>query len=227
MNLPALWVTLKLAAIVSVLLMMVGLPLACWLAFSRWRWKFLLDAVVAMPLVLPPTVLGFYLLVAMGPQSPLGAWYTRWAGPSLAFTFEGLVVGSVIYSLPFAVQPMAASFSAVDADLIQASATLGASGWRTFWRVIVPLSAPGIFTGFTLSFAHTLGEFGVVLMIGGNIPGVTQTISIAIYDNVQALDYASANHAALLLLLLSFAILAVVYGFNRRRRKPLQVWAAR
>ncbi len=227
MNLPALWVTLKLAAIVSVLLMMVGLPLACWLAFSRWRWKFLLDAVVAMPLVLPPTVLGFYLLVAMGPQSPLGAWYTRWAGHSLAFTFEGLVVGSVIYSLPFAVQPMAASFSAVDADLIQASATLGASNWRTFWRVIVPLSGPGIFSGFTLSFAHTLGEFGVVLMIGGNIPGVTQTISIAIYDNVQALDYAAANHAALLLLLLSFAILAVVYGFNRRRHKPLQVWAAR
>jgi molybdate transport system permease protein len=227
MNLPALWVTLKLAAIVAVLLMIVGLPVAYWLAFSRWRWKFLLDAVVAMPLVLPPTVLGFYLLVAMGPQSPLGAWYTRWAGHSLAFTFEGLVVGSVIYSLPFAVQPIAASFSAVDPDLIRASATLGASRWRTFWRVVVPLSGPGIFTGFTLSFAHTLGEFGVVLMIGGNIPGVTQTISIAIYDNVQALDYTSANHAALLLLVLSFAILSVVYGFNRRRRKPPHEWAIR
>ncbi|MGA2990677.1 MAG: molybdate ABC transporter permease subunit [Candidatus Korobacteraceae bacterium] len=226
MNLPALWLSLKLAAITSALLLLLGLPLAYWLAFTRRRWKFLLEAIVAMPIVLPPTVLGFYLLVALGQRSPLGAWYARWTGHSLAFTFEGLVIGSVIYSLPFAVQPFAASFAAVDADLMRASATLGASPWRTFWRLVLPLSLPGVFTGATLSFAHTLGEFGVVLMIGGNIPGATQTISIAIYDHVQALEYSAANQAALLLLLLSFLILSLVYGLNRRI-SPIAPGAAR
>ncbi len=226
MNLPALWLSLKLAAITSALLLVLGLPLAYWLAFTRWRWKFLVEAVVAMPIVLPPTVLGFYLLVALGQRSPLGTWYAHWTGHSLAFTFEGLVIGSIIYSLPFAVQPFAASFAAVDTDLMRASATLGASAWRTFWRLVLPLSAPGVFTGATLSFAHTLGEFGVVLMIGGNIPGATQTISIAIYDQVQALDYAAANRAALLLLVISFLILSLVYGLNRRI-SPLAPGAAR
>ncbi len=218
MDTRALVLSLRLALIVSVALLIAGLPLAYWLAFTRRRWKFLVESLVALPLVLPPTVLGFYLLVALGPRSPLGRWWQSLTGHSFAFTFEGLVIGSIIYSLPFAVQPFAASFAAIDRKLLAASATLGASSWRTFRRIILPLSLPGVITGFTLSFAHTLGEFGVVLMIGGNIPGATRTISIAIYDDVQALDYASANHAALLLLLVSFLTLSLVYGFNRRAR---------
>lgn len=212
----ALLVSLKLAAIVSALLMVVGLPIAYWIAFTRRRWKFLIEAAVGLPIVLPPTVLGFYLLVALGPHSPLGAAWIRWTGSPLAFSFTGLVFGSIIYSLPFTVQPFAASFAGVDRNLLAASATLGASRWRTFWRVVVPLSIPGLITGFALSFAHTLGEFGVVLMIGGNIPGATQTISIAIYDEVQALNYGAANQAALILLVLSFVLLTCVYGLNRR-----------
>jgi molybdate transport system permease protein len=206
-----------LALIVSLALLVLGLPLAYWIAYSRRSWKFLVEAVVSLPLVLPPTVLGFYLLVALGAQSPLGRWWQSLTGHTFAFTFEGLVIGSIIYSFPFAVQPFAASFAAVDRKLLAASATLGASSWKTFRRVILPLSLPGVITGFTLSFAHTLGEFGVVLMIGGNIPGATRTISIAIYDDVQALDYATANHAAIFLLLVSFIALALVYGLNRGR----------
>jgi len=215
----ALWLTFRLAAIVSAALLVIGLPIAWWIAFSRNRLSFLVEAVVGLPIVLPPTVLGFYLLVAMGSRSPIGAAWTRWTGHPLAFTFEALVIGSVIYSLPFAVQPFAASFASVDPALLAASATLGASRWRTFWRVVFPLSLPGIVTGFALSFAHTLGEFGVVLMIGGDIPGSTRTISISIYDQTQALDFAGANHAALTLVLLSFAMLCLIYGLNRR------VWA--
>jgi molybdate transport system permease protein len=211
--------TLRLAALVSVILFFVALPIAYWISFSRARWKFLVESLVALPLVLPPTVLGFYLLLALGPRSPLGRWYEQLTGHTLAFTFEALVIGSVIYSLPFAVQPMAASFAAIDRQLLAASATLGASRMRTFLRVIAPLSLPGMVTAVALSFAHTLGEFGVVLMIGGNIPGATQTISIAIYDNVQALEYAAANQAAVWLLVISFGILSLVYGLNRR------VWA--
>lgn len=212
----ALILSLKLALLVSVVLLVLGTPLAYWLAFTRRRWKFLLEALVALPLVLPPTVLGFYLLVALGPQSPLGRLWIHWTGHTLAFTFEGLVIGSILYSLPFAVQPVAASFAAVDRKLLAASASLGASTLRTFLRITLPLAMPGIITGFVLAFAHTLGEFGVVLMIGGNIPGATKTISIAIYDDVQSLDYAAANHAALLLLGLSFVTLCLVYGLNRR-----------
>ncbi|HEX6880932.1 MAG TPA: molybdate ABC transporter permease subunit [Terriglobales bacterium] len=216
MDIRALALSLRLALIVSVALLALGLPLAYWLAFTRRRWKFLVEAFVALPIVLPPTVLGFYLLVAFGPKSPLGAWWQSLTGHTLAFTFEGLVIGSILYSFPFAVQPFAASFASVDPKLLDASAILGASRLRTFLRVVLPLSLPGVITGFALAFAHTLGEFGVVLMIGGNIPGATKTISIAIYDDVQALDYASANHAALLLLAISFVTLAVVYGLNRR-----------
>src|SRR5580698_8223001 len=167
----AFWLTLRLALIVSALLFAIGLPIAYWIAFSRWRWKFLIEAVVALPVVLPPTVLGFYVLLALGPHSPLGRWWIALTGHTLAFTFIGLVIGSILYSLPFAVQPFAASFAGVDRKLIAASATLGASPLRTFLRVIAPLSVSGLITGTALSFAHTMGEFGVVLMVGGNIPG--------------------------------------------------------
>ncbi len=208
--------TLELAFAVSLILLIVAVPIAYWIAFSGWRWKFLIEALVAMPIVLPPTVLGFYVLVALGPRSPLGQWWISLTGHTLAFTFTGLVIGSIIYSLPFAVQPFATSFSAVDRKLIAASATLGSSSLRTFRCVIAPLSIPGLVTGVVLSFAHTMGEFGVVLMVGGNIPGVTRTVSIDIYDRVQSSDYAGANQTALILLIVCFALLAVVYGLNRR-----------
>src|SRR5947209_824210 len=210
------WLTLQLALIVSAVLLVLGLPIAYWVAFSGWRWKFLVEAVLALPIVLPPTVLGFYVLVALGPRSPLGRWWISLTGHTLAFTFTGLVIGSILYSLPFAVQPFAASFAALDRKLISASATLGASPLRTFWRVIAPLSVPGLITGAALSFAHTMGEFGVVLMVGGNIPGVTRTVSIDIYDQVQASNYAAANQTSLLLLLFCFAVLAVVYSLNHK-----------
>ena len=216
MDWEAILLTLKLDVVVCVILMGIGLPIAYWVAFSRWRWKFLVEAVVALPLVLPPTVLGFYLLVAMGPTSPLGKAYSLTFGHGLPFTFGGLVVASVVYSLPFMVQPVAASFGAVDRQLMAASATLGSSRLRTFLRVVVPLSLGGILTGLVLTFAHTLGEFGVVLMVGGNIPGVTRTVSISVYDNVQALDYATAGRTSFVLLIASFVILCVVYGLNRK-----------
>jgi molybdate transport system permease protein len=212
----AFGLTIELAVVVSAILLVAGLPLAYWIAFSRWRWKFLVEATVALPIVLPPTVLGFYVLVALGSQSPLGRWWQALTGRTLAFTFTGLVIGSLLYSLPFAVQPFAASFSTVDRKLLAASATLGASPLRTFLRVVVPLSMPGLVTGVALAFAHTMGEFGVVLMVGGNIPGVTRTVSISVYDQVQASNYASANAMALVLLIFSFAVLMLVYGLNRR-----------
>jgi len=215
-NWEAFWLTVRLAAIVSALLLAIGVPIAYWLTYSRWRGKFLVEAVIALPIVLPPTVLGLYVLMALGSRSPIGRYWESWTGHPLAFTFEGLIIGSVLYSLPFAVQPFAASFSAVDPKLLQASASLGQSPIRTFRRVVLPLSKTGLITGFVLSFAHTLGEFGVVLMIGGNIPGVTRTISIDIYDQVQAGNYSAANQTALLLLIISFAVLSVVYGVNRR-----------
>ena len=212
----AFWLTLRLAVTVAAILLVVGLPIAYWIAFSPRRWKFLVEAVVALPIVLPPTVLGFYVLVALGPRSPLGLWWISLTGHTLAFTFDGLVIGSILYSLPFAVQPLAASFAGVDTKLIAASATLGASPLRTFFRVILPLSVPGLITGACLSFAHTLGEFGVVLMVGGNIPGATRTVSIDIFDRVQASDYVAANETALLLLAFCFAVLAIVYAVNRK-----------
>jgi molybdate transport system permease protein len=216
MNWEAFWLTVRLAAIVSALLMAIGIPIAYWITSSRWRWKFLVEAVIALPIVLPPTVLGLYVLMALGARSPIGRYWESLTGHPLAFTFEGLIIGSVLYSLPFAVQPFAASFSAVDLKLLRASASLGQSPTQTFRRVVLPLSKAGLVTGFVLSFAHTLGEFGVVLMIGGNIPGVTRTISIDIYDQVQAGNYSSANQTALVLLTISFIVLSVVYGVNRR-----------
>jgi len=215
MDWQAFLVTIRLAVLVAAILVLIGLPIAYWITYSRWRWKFLAEAVVALPIVLPPTVLGFYVLVALGPHSPIGRWWEALTDHTLAFTFQGLVIGSLLYSLPFAVQPFAASFAAVDPKLIAASATLGASKLRTFFRVILPLSASGLVTGVALSFAHTM-EFGVVLMVGGNIPGVTRTVSIDIYDQVQASNYASANQTALVLLTISFVVLSAVYALNRR-----------
>ena len=203
MNWEALITTLELASVTSLILMVIALPLSYWLAFSGWRWKFFVEAIVALPLVLPPTVLGFYVLVAIG----------RFG---LAFTFRGLVIASVLYSLPFAVQPIAAAFSAVERKYIEASWMLGMSNFQTFFRVIVPQSWAGVVTGFVLSFAHTLGEFGVVLMVGGNIPGVTRTLSIDIYDQVQSLNYSAAAVTSATLLLISFVILSIVYGLNRK-----------
>jgi molybdate transport system permease protein len=221
MDWQAFVLTLKLATLVAALLALIGVPIAYWITFSRRRWKFVFEAVVMLPIVLPPTVLGFYLLVALGSRSPLGRWWQVLTGHTLAFTFEGLVIGSVIYSLPFAVQPFAASFAAVDPQLLAASSSLGVARLGTFFRVILPLSTPGLVTGIVLSFAHTMGEFGVVLMIGGNIPGVTRTVSIDIYDQVQASNYAAANQTALLLLLICFIVLSSVYALNRRAWVPL------
>ncbi len=220
MDWQALWLTIRLAVVVAGILLVIGLPIAYWITFSRWRWKFLVESVVALPIVLPPTVLGFYVLVALGPFSPLGRWWVSLTGHTLAFTFEGLAIGSIIYSLPFSVQPFAASFAAVNPRLLAASMGLGVSKLTTFRRVILPLSMPGIVTGVALSFAHTMGEFGVVLMVGGNIPGVTRTLSISIYDQVQEFDYATANHMALVLLGSSFLVLSLVHGFNRKGWMP-------
>jgi molybdate transport system permease protein len=215
MNWQVLTLTVKLATLTSLILVLVGVPLALWLAFSPRRWKFLVEAVVAMPLVLPPTVLGFYLLVAFGNATALGRWYQRLTGSTLAFTFTGLVVASVLYSLPFAVHPMAAGFRGVDRKLIDAARTLGVSRQTIYERVVLPLAWPGLLTGLVLSFAHTVGEFGVVLMVGGNIPGITRTLSIDIYDQVQSLNYAAANQTAVALLIFSFGLLCLVYGLNR------------
>jgi molybdate transport system permease protein len=224
MNLEPLLLSFRLAAIVSLLLLVIGMPLAYWLAFSKWRGKFLLEAVVALPLVLPPTVLGFYALIALGPRGFVGRISQSLFGHALAFTFGGLVIASIFYSLPFAVQPLVAAFESLDRRLLDASAVLGAGRGRTFLRVILPLAWPGLLTAVVLSFAHTLGEFGVVLMVGGNLPGITRTVSIDIYDRVQALDYAGAQAMSLVLLAISFAVLCVVYGLNRRVWRP---WPAK
>ena len=224
----SLSLSFALAGGVATILLLIGTPVAYWLAYSKWRGKFLLESVVALPLVLPPTVLGFYALLAMGPGGPLGKVWMALFGHGLAFTFSGLVIASVVYSFPFAVQPLMASFEGVDGKLLDASAVLGAGKWRTFRRIILPLSLPGVVTALVLSFAHTLGEFGVVLMVGGNLPGVTRTVSIDIYDRVQALEYAEANHLALILLAISFAVLCLVYGVNRRVWTPAwKPWTAR
>ena len=213
---PPIRLTLLLASITTVFLLFVGTPIAWWLARSKARWKEGIAAIVSLPIVLPPTVLGFYLLLALGPNGP-GGWIARlFGGRSLAFTFEGLVMGSVLYSMPFVVQPIRNAFEAIGESPLEAAATLRARPFDAFWTVAVPLARPGIMTGAVLGFAHTVGEFGVVLMIGGNIPGVTRTISIEIYDRVQAAEYGAANTTALVLLLFSFAVLAVVYGVNRR-----------
>jgi molybdate transport system permease protein len=215
-DLSALWVTLKLAAVTTLILLAIGTPLAWWLARSCWRYKFMLEAIVALPLVLPPTVLGFYLLIALGPHGPIGGLMEALGGRPLAFTFSGLVIGSVFYSMPFVVQPLQDAFTAVGRRPLEVAATLRASPLDRFFSVAVPLARPGFLTAAVLGFAHTLGEFGVVLMIGGNIPGATQVISIAIYDHVESLEYAQAHWISGSLLLLSFLLLMAVYALNRR-----------
>jgi molybdate transport system permease protein len=219
MNWTTVETTLRLAGVTAMILLLIGIPVAYWLTYSKRRWKFLVESVVALPLVLPPTVLGFYVIVALGPQSILGEWIEQIIGHRLPFTFEGLVVASVLYSFPFAVQPLTVGFGAVDRKLIEASWTLGVSKVGTFFRMIIPQSWPGVLTGAVLSFAHTVGEFGVVLMVGGNIEGVTRTISIEIYDEVQSFNFDAAGQTALMLLIFSFAVLSVVYAVNRN------VWA--
>ena len=216
MNWAAILLSVRLAATVCVVLLILGTPLAYWIAFSPRRWKFLVEAIVAVPLVLPPTVLGYYMLLALAPRGIFGRVAQNLFSARLAFSFSGLVIASVLYSLPFAVQPMANAFGMVDRKLLDAAAVLGASQWRRFRTITLPLAATGVITGVVLSFAHTVGEFGVVLMVGGNIPGATQTISIAIYDEVQALDYATAAHTSAALLIFSFVTLAIVYALNRR-----------
>lgn len=223
MNWTAITLSLRLASIVSIVLLLIALPIAYWITFSHRRWKFLVEAVVAMPLVLPPTVLGFYILVAISPRSPVGRLYEQVTGSRLAFSFSGLVVASLLYSLPFAVQPIVSAFELVDRNLLQAAAVLGASRMRRFRTILLPLAKGGVLTAFVLTFAHTLGEFGIVLMVGGNIPGVTQTVSIAIYDDVQALNYTAAAHTSLLLLIFSFFVLSLVYALNRRIFVPWPV----
>ena len=224
MDWQAIWLSLRLSLCSTLVLVTFGLPLAYWLANTRWRGKFLIEAIVALPIVLPPTVLGFYVLMAIGPLSPLGRFYESLFGHRLPFTFQGLLVASVLYSLPFAVQPFTSAFATVDRRLVEASWCLGISELATFFRVALPLAWPGLLTGMVLSFAHTIGEFGVVLMIGGNLPGVTRTVSISIYDQVQSLNYAAANQTSLAMLIFSFAVLAATYGLQR---KFIHVWPIR
>ena len=218
MDWAAIALTARLSACTSIALLLLGLPIAWWLANTRWRGRVFVEAFVALPLVLPPTVLGYYVLVALGPRTFLGQAYQKLTGHTLPFSFEGLLVASVMYSLPFAVQPFTAGFRSIDPQLVQASLNIGASPWRTFRKIMMPLAWPGIISGMVLSFAHTLGEFGVVLMVGGNIPNVTRTVSISIYDHVQSLDYAAATNTSLFLLIVSFTVLSVTYALQRNFR---------
>ena len=215
-DLSALLVTIKLASITTVILILVGTPIAWWLSQTRFKFKAVIEAIIALPLILPPTVLGFYLLMTLGTNGPIGNFLESLGGSSIAFTFTGLVVGSVIYSLPFVVQPLQNSFGSIGKQPMEVAATLGASKLDRFFTVAVPLARSGFITASVLGFTHTVGEFGVVLMIGGNIPGETGVLSIAIYDHVEAMEYGQAHLLAGGLLVLSFVMLLVVYIFNRR-----------
>lgn len=216
MDWQALWLTLELATATTAILFVFGVPLSYWFARSQWRGKFLLESMVTLPLILPPTVIGFYLLVAMGPQSPVGRVYQQITGGRLPFSFLGILVGSVVCNLPFAIRPFVAAFAGMNRRLEEAAWCLGVSRWQTFRRVTLPLCWPGILAGLVLTFAHTVGEFGVILMLGGNIPGITRTLSISIYDDVQALDYASAGQTSLLLVGFAFVVLCVTQTLSRR-----------
>lgn len=211
-----IWLTLLLASVTTLVLLLVGTPIAWWLARSKSMWKELVATLVALPLVLPPTVLGFYLLIVLGPDGP-GGWVANlFGGRSLAFRFEGLVIGSVLYSMPFVVQPIRNAFEALGERPLEVAATLRASPWDAFWSVAVPLARPGFLTGAVLGFAHTVGEFGVVLMIGGNIPGETKVLSVAIYDYVETLQWAQAHLLAVGLLLFSFAVILTTLLLEKR-----------
>lgn len=213
----ALWVSLRLAVSTTLVLLMIGMPVAWWLATTRSRWRVPIEAVVSLPIVLPPTVIGFYMLMLLGPRTAVGRMLESVLGHAIPFSFTGILIGSVVFNLPFAVRPMSAAFAGVDRRLVEASWCLGASKWRSFFTIMVPLGRAGIITAAALTFAHTLGEFGVVLMLGGNIPGVTQTLSTVIYDQVQVLDYAAANRTALVLVSVSLLALGVTCTVGRRR----------
>jgi len=225
MSLTDIWtpvsLTLSLATINTLILLLFGTPIAWWLARSRSRYRELVGAVVAMPLVLPPTVLGFYLLIALGPNGP-GGWVAGlWGGRTLAFSFTGLVIGSFFYSLPFMVQPLRNGFAAIGDDPLEVASSLGASNWQRFWRVALPLARPGYITGAVMTFAHTVGEFGVVLMIGGNIPGQTKVIAIALYDYVERLQWGEAHVLALGMVVFAFVVIAVTLTIDRRVNVPM------
>ena len=217
-----IFLTFRLAAITTVLLLLISIPISYWLAFNRSRFKPFIEALVALPLVLPPTVLGFYLLVAFSPNNSFGAFLDKYLGFQLVFSFEGLVVASLIYSLPFMVQPLQSGLSNLDPILKDASHSLGKGKWQTLFKVLLPNIKPSILTGLVLTFAHTIGEFGVILMIGGNIPDKTRVASIAIYDQVEALNYGTANTYSLILLSVTFAILLVVYIVNGKFSRRVQ-----
>ena len=218
MDFGPLWLSARLAFVTSFILIVLGAPLAWWLAQTRSRWQPVVQAIVAMPIVLPPTVLGFYLLILLGPQGSIGAWWLRLSGDTLTFSFAGLVIASCVYSLPFAIQPMQNAFESLPTKTIEAAWTLGASRLDAFFSVAVPLSLRGFVSAIVLSFAHTLGEFGVVLMVGGNIPGETRVVSIAIYDHVETLDYAAAHRLSLVLIAFAFTALLSMFLINRRWR---------
>ncbi|HEY4290627.1 MAG TPA: molybdate ABC transporter permease subunit [Puia sp.] len=215
-----LWLSLRLAFLTMAILLLLGIPIAWWLAYNRARWKAAVEAIISLPMVLPPSVLGFYLLLAFSPARGFGKLLDQWLDLRLVFTFPGLVLASIIYSLPFMVNPLLAGFRSLPADLHEASRTLGKSDWTTLFRVLLPNMRASLITGAVLSFAHTIGEFGVVMMIGGSIPGQTRVASVAIYDEVQSTHYGLANRYALVLLALSFTILLLVYLVNHRYNKP-------
>lgn len=215
---PAIRLTLAVASCTSVILLFVGLPLAVWLTRPGPRWRFLIEAAVTLPLVLPPTVLGFYILWATGPHSVLGRGYESLFGSRLPFSFPGIVLASVLCNVPFAVRPFIAAIAAVDHKLIEASWCLGVSRWETFRRVTLPLASRGVLAGIVLTFAHSVGEFGVILMVGGNIPGVTRTLSVAIYDDVQSLDYVAAGRSSIVLLIFAFVVVSLLHLLQKGRR---------
>jgi len=219
MDLSPIWLTLKLAGITTMLLLLIGLPFAWWLSRGKAFVKIIIEAIITMPLVLPPSVLGFYLLLAFSPQHGLGKWLRDSFDVQLVFSFPGLILASVIYSMPFMIGPVKSALQQLPASLAEASYTLGKSRWQTFWHVLLPNIKPSLFTAAVLTFAHTLGEFGVVLMIGGNIPGVTRVASIAVYDSVEKMDYASANNYSLMLFAITFVLVIAVFVFNRYQAK--------
>jgi molybdate transport system permease protein len=218
---PAIWLTLQLAVVTTVILMVIALPLAWWLATTRAQVRPVVEALVTLPLVLPPTVLGFYLLVLLSPNTVMGGWWLRMTGETLTFSFAGLVIASVIYSLPFAVQPLQTAFAAVPRQTLDAARTLGATARDAFFSIVLPLARRGFLTATVLTFAHTVGEFGIVLMVGGNIPGKTRVASIALYDEVQQLHYATAHAYAIILLVVSFLMLLAVTAIQNRYGKRL------
>ncbi|MES2268058.1 MAG: molybdate ABC transporter permease subunit [Bacteroidota bacterium] len=223
MDLSPIWLTLKLAAITTLILLLLGLPLAWWLSKKRSLFKIIIEAIITMPLVLPPSVLGFYLLLAFSPQRGLGHWLQQTFDVQFVFSFQGLVLASVIYSMPFMISPVKSAFQQLPVSLSQASYTLGKSQWQTFRYVLLPNIKPSLLTAAVLTFAHTLGEFGVVLMIGGNIPGVTRVASIAVYDSVEQMNYSAANNYSLILFAITFVMVLSVFIYNKYQTKsPLE-----